>query len=164
MTLVFTDIVDSTAIAERIGDQGWVALIERHESDIRQTTARNNGNVVKMLGDGSMLAFASSRGAVRAALDIREATKREDYAVRIGLHAGEVVQREGDLLGITVNKAARVASVARAGQILASAVVAELVGGMEGVDLGRPETVTLKGLSGTHGLVPIEASPQGAQG
>lgn len=158
MTLVFTDIVDSTILAERIGDSGWVALAKDHESDIRRITARHRGTVVKMLGDGSMLAFDSARAAVRAAVDIQAATG-DDYAVRVGIHAGEVVRSEGDLLGITVNKAARVASIAGGGQVLISSLVAELVGSMTGLNFGQPETVTLKGLSGTHIVVAVE--PEG---
>jgi class 3 adenylate cyclase len=159
MTLMFTDIVGSTVLAEHIGDDEWVALIKHHESDIRRITARHRGTVVKMLGDGSMLAFNSSRAAARAALDVQKATLGQDYQVRIGLHAGEVVRREGDLLGLTVNKAARVASVAGAGQILVSALVAELVGEIDELRFGPQETFTLKGLSGTHNLVPVEPAP-----
>ena len=134
-----------------------MALVKEHESDIRRITAKHGGTVVKMLGDGSMLSFSSARGAARAAIDLQAITGGRGYAVRIGIHAGEVVRREGDLLGITVNKAARVASVAGAGQVLVSSLVAELVGPIEGVEFGQPETVTLKGLSGTHTLLPIEA-------
>lgn len=158
LTLMFTDIVDSTALAEEIGDDGWLALIDSHESAIRRLTRKHGGIVVKMLGDGSMLAFNSSRGAVRAALDIQRSTHEESYEVRIGLHAGEVVRREGDFQGITVNKAARVASAAGAGQILASAIVAQLVGEIEGIRFEPAGTFTLKGLSGTHELVHLESS------
>ena len=155
-TLVFTDIVDSTLLAERVGDEGWVALVKDHEADIRRLTARHHGEVVKMLGDGSMLAFDSARAAVRAALDIRNATG-DDFAVRIGVHVGEVVHSEGDLLGVTVNKAARVASIADGGQVLVSSLVAEMVGSMDGLAFGPPEMVTLKGLSGTHAVHSLEA-------
>jgi class 3 adenylate cyclase len=155
MTLVFTDIVDSTILAERLGDEGWLTLVKNHESDIRRYTTAHGGTVVKMLGDGSMLAFDSARAAVRAALEIQEAAAAEQYAVRIGIHAGDVVRREGDLFGLTVNKAARIASVAEAGQVLASTLVVELLGTADGLALGQPETVALKGLSGTHELLPI---------
>jgi class 3 adenylate cyclase len=155
VTLVFTDIVDSTVIAERVGDDGWVALVKKHEADIRRITAAHTGTVVKMLGDGSMLVFSSARAAVRAALEIRDATRDQDYAVRIGIHAGEVIRQEGDLLGVTVNKAARVASIAGADQVLVSALVAELVGSVDGITFGSPDTVSLKGLSGTHSVVAI---------
>lgn len=162
VSLVFTDIVDSTVMAERVGDDGWVALVKDHESAIRRATARHGGMVVKMLGDGSMLAFSSARAAVRTALEIRDATRNKAYAVRIGIHAGEVIRREGDLLGITVNKAARVASIAEADQILVSALVAELVGFMDGITFGTPETVRLKGLMGSHTLVPLESASPGS--
>jgi class 3 adenylate cyclase len=156
LTLVFTDIVDSTVMAERMGDAGWVELIGNHESDIRRIVTKHSGTVVKMLGDGSMLSFGSARAATRAALEIHEVTADLDYAIRIGIHSGEVTRQEGDLLGVTVNKTARIASIAQAGQILVSAVVAELVGPVDGLDFGPPETVTLKGLSGTHILMAIE--------
>lgn len=162
VSLVFTDIVDSTVMAERAGDDGWVALVKDHESAIRRATARHGGMVVKMLGDGSMLAFSSARAAVRTALEIRDATRNEAYAVRIGIHAGEVIRREGDLLGITVNKAARVASIAGADQILVSALVAELVGPIEGVTFGAPATVKLKGLAGSHTVVSLESVSPGS--
>ncbi len=158
MTLVFTDIVDSTVLAEEMGDEGWIELVKSHESDIRRITARHGGTVVKMLGDGSMLAFNSARAAVRAAIAIQQSTHGGGFSVRIGVHAGEVIQSEGDLLGITVNKAARVASIAQGGQILASALVPELVGAANDVTFGPGVTVTLKGLSGTHDLVSIETA------
>jgi adenylate cyclase len=156
LTLVFTDIVDSTVMAERMGDAGWVDLIGNHESDIRRIVAKHGGTVVKMLGDGSMLSFSSARAATRAALELHEVTADLDYAVRIGIHAGEVTRQEGDLLGVTVNKAARIASIAQTGQTLVSAIVAELVGSVDDLGFGPPETVTLKGLSGTHTLMAIE--------
>lgn len=158
MTLVFTDIVDSTILAEQVGDEEWLTLVKNHEADIRRSTRAHGGTVVKMLGDGSMLAFNSARAAVRAALEIQKAAAAEKYAVRIGIHAGEVVRKAGDLFGITVNKAARIASVAGAGQILASALVVELFGATDGLALSQPATVTLKGLSGTHELVAIAST------
>ena len=98
-------------------------------------------------------------GKARAALDI-EAASRHDYTIRVGIHAGEVFRSEGDLLGITVNKAARIASAAEGGQILASSLVTELVGPMTDVAYGTPERITLKGLSGTHTVVAIEPHPR----
>jgi adenylate cyclase len=71
MTLVFTDIVDSTRLAESLGDTEWVQLIKAHEETIRRLTGATGGKVVKFLGDGSMLAFDSARTAIRAAADIQ---------------------------------------------------------------------------------------------
>ena len=160
MTLVFTDIVGSTALAEKMGDDRWVALMESHESDILEAIAIHGGTLVKMLGDGSMLSFASARAAVRSAMAIQQAVAKADYQVRIGIHSGEVVRTERDLLGTTANKAARVASVAVGGQILVTDLVAELVGNLDDVEFGPAEKVSLKGLSGTHTLVPIEPAYQ----
>ena len=110
---------------------------------------------MKFLGDGSMLAFESARAAVRSAIRIQKETEAAPFAVRIGIHSGEVMRTENDLLGLTVNKAARVASAAAEGQIMISSTTCDLVGSMEGATTGEPMTVTLKGISGTHHIVPV---------
>jgi class 3 adenylate cyclase len=156
MTLVFTDIVDSTGLAERLGDTVWAELINRHETTIRQVTSAQGGTVVKLLGDGSMLAFESARAAVRAAVDIQRASEHADFGVRIGVHTGEVIRTAGDLLGLTVNKAARVAAAAESGTVMISSTTRDLVGPVDGVRLGEPRIVALKGLSDTHQIIPIE--------
>lgn len=156
MTLVFTDIVDSTALAQSVGDGPWAGIIGRHEEDIQRITAAAGGTVVKFLGDGSMLAFDSARAAVRAAIDIEKATIGGSVAVRIGIHTGEVIRTNTDLYGVTVNKAARVAAVAGAGEIMASSTTRDLIGAMEGVHLGESRLVALKGLPDTHQVFPIE--------
>ena len=84
-------------------------------ADLRDITTAQGGTVVKLLGDGSMLAFTSARAALRAAVEIQQSTVQTPFAVRIGIHTGEVIRTENDLFGLTVNKAARVASVADAG-------------------------------------------------
>jgi adenylate cyclase len=156
MTLVFTDIVDSTGLAEALGDTAWAELINRHESTIRQVTASQGGTVVKLLGDGSMLAFESARAAVRAAVDIQRASDRAQFGVRIGVHTGEVIRTADDLLGLTVNKAARVAAAADSGSIMISSTTRDLVGSLDGIRMGEPKIVALKGLSHTHQIIPIE--------
>ena len=156
MTLVFTDIVDSTIFAETVGDIAWADVIGAHEATIRRITAEHGGTVVKFLGDGSMLAFESARAAVRAAVDIQRASAEDEYAVRIGIHTGEVMRTADDLFGITVNKAARVAAVAGSGEIMASSTTRDLVGAIDGIRVGEPRVVALKGLSDTHQIVPLE--------
>lgn len=155
MTLVFTDVVDSTPLAESLGDDTWTALVAQHEATIGQVTAAHGGLVVKFLGDGSMLAFESARAAVRAAIEIQKATLDAPFAVRIGVHTGEVQRREDDLFGLTVNKAARIAAASSAGQITISSTTRDLVGSMDGVTMGEVRTVALKGLSDTHQIVPL---------
>ncbi len=155
LTLVFTDIVDSTSLAESHGDAAWARLMAEHESLLGSATAANGGNVVKFLGDGSMLAFESARAAVRAAVDIQRAVMGGPFSVRIGVHTGEVQRTGTDFLGLTVNKAARVASATGGGQIMISTTTKDLIGSMDGLDTGEPQTVALKGMSGTHQILPV---------
>lgn len=157
MTLVFTDIVDSTVIAEQQGDAQWSQMVSAHEATIRDITGATGGSVVKMLGDGSMLAFESARSAVRAAIQLQEAASAEPFEMRIGIHTGEVMRTQTDLLGITVNKAARIASATDGGAISISATTHDLIGTMSDVEFGEQRTVALKGLSGTHQLVAVAA-------
>ena len=156
MTLVFTDIVDSTALAESIGDTAWAETVGGHETSIRSLTAGHGGTVIKFLGDGSMLAFESARAAVRAAVDIQRATVDGPFAIRIGIHTGETIRTADDVLGLTVNKAARIASAAGAGQILVSSTTRDMVGSLDGVQIGEPQIVSLKGFSDTQQIVPLE--------
>ena len=155
MTLVFTDIVDSTLLAESFGDSEWAVHIASHEATIRRLTNLERGTVVKMLGDGSMLAFQSARAAVRAALAIQQSTKASPFKVRVGIHTGEVIQTGGDLLGITVNKAARIATTAGPNEILASSTTSDMVGSLEGIEIEDHGLIALKGLSGRHQVVAI---------
>jgi adenylate cyclase len=154
MTLLFTDIVDSTHISEEMGDVAWSDVIRSHLGKSRKIVEEHGGSVVKTLGDGGMYAFPSGSLALKAAIRIQQATADptgEHFKVRIGVHTGDVVQSDGDYLGMTVNKAARVAAAAESSQILVSSTTVGLVGGTE-FDFGEPITVELKGLAGTHEL------------
>lgn len=155
-TLVFTDIVDSTVLAQSVGDIPWAEMIGAHERTIRRITDAQGGTVVKFLGDGSMLAFESARAAIRAAVEIQRACAAEPFSVRIGIHTGEVIRTADDLLGLTVNKAARVAAAAADGGIMVSSTTRDMVGQMDGVRIGEPKIVMLRGLSDAHQLSPIE--------
>ena len=158
MTLVFTDIVDSTLLTEQIGDATWTDLMRRHGDAIGAITDENGGRVVKLLGDGSMLAFESARAAVRAAVGIQKSVADEPYSVRIGIHTGEIIRTGDDLLGLTVNKAARVASAAGANQIMVSSTTLGVMGTVAGVTAGETRIVTLKGISDAHQVTSLEWS------
>lgn len=155
-TLVFTDIVDSTVLAQSVGDVAWAKLIGSHERTIGRIAGSHGGTVVKFLGDGSMLVFESARAAIRAAVDLQRSCDAEPYAIRIGIHTGEVIRTANDLLGLTVNKAARVASAATGGGIMVSSTTRDLVGQMEGVRIGEPKIVRLKGIADAHQIAPVE--------
>lgn len=155
VTLVFTDVVDSTVLAARIGDAEWFSLMARYEKEIREITERHTGRAVKTLGDGSMLAFSSARDAVEASIDIQSAFGGDEFALRVGIHSGHALRTEDDLLGLTVNKAARITAAAEGGSILASSTVKDLVGSMTGVKFGPFKNLTLKGLEGSQPVYEI---------
>lgn len=155
MTLVFTDIVDSTVLAQSVGDVAWAEMIGLHETTIRRIASAEGGTVVKFLGDGAMLAFASARAAIRAAIEIQRACAPEPFAVRIGIHTGEVIHTADDVLGLTVNMAARVAAAADGGDIMVSSTTRDLAGSVDEVRTGEPKIVVLKGLPDVHQIFPI---------
>ncbi len=151
-TIVFTDIVDSTALSATMKDAAWSALLDQHFEMLDDIVRGEGGTVVKTLGDGGMFVFASAGAALRAAASIqRLATEDGRLPVRIGMHSGDVVTHEDDVVGLTVAKAARVASAAGPGTILVSATTVGMVNGHE-FDFAPPKAAELKGISGTHHL------------
>jgi adenylate cyclase len=157
VTVMFTDIEDSTVLSQGAGDQKWTQTVEDHFAIVDQIVKRHRGNVVKRLGDGTMIVFGSARAAMDAAIEIQSAVSRTELNVRIGIHTGDSLRRDGDYYGVAVNKAARIAGIAAGGEIVVSAVTAELSGG-QGVDFGPSRTVSLKGLGGTHDILTVEGA------
>jgi class 3 adenylate cyclase len=183
VTIMFSDIEGSTAMADRLGDKRFMEVLREHNSIIRKQIKSHGGFEVKSEGDGFMVAFQSARKAVECAIAIQEALDARDgtvgapleegggaggaapgagsgvepVRVRIGLHAGEVIKEGEDFFGRNVIMAARVASQACGGEILVSSVLKAL---MEGSDVpwGASRTVELKGLSGEHEIWPVQWS------
>jgi class 3 adenylate cyclase len=156
-TLLFTDVVGSTAVSQSMGDKGWSELITAHFESARRIVEGESGTVVKTLGDGGMYVFSSGASALTAAIRIQTAVSESDtvdLTLRMGVHTGDVVQGDGDYLGLTVNKAARVAAAARGEQILVSSATFDMVDTTE-FEFGKPITVELKGIGGTHLLRPL---------
>ena len=150
-TVLFTDIVESTALTQRLGDEAAMTLLDVHDSAVRDALRAHGGREVKHTGDGIMACFLSSAGAVRCAARIQRAlAERVPVAadvivrVRIGAAAGEPVENHDDLFGATVQLAARLCSHAQPEQSLVSNAVAELClgKGLAFRDLGE---VSLKG-------------------
>ena len=150
-TVLFTDIVGSTTVTQRVGDDAAMALLQVHDMIVRDALAGSGGREVKHTGDGIMASFVSATGAVRCATRIQRALAQHErehrdnpIKVRIGAAAGEPVERQHDLFGSTVQLAARLCSHAEPEQILVSNVVAELCIGksLPFKDLGE---VLLKG-------------------
>jgi class 3 adenylate cyclase/ketosteroid isomerase-like protein len=156
-TILFTDVVDSTSLSQSMGDLRWSELITAHFKTVRKIVEDQGGSVVKTLGDGGMFVFPSGTSALVAAIRAQRAvTASADDGLRIraGVHTGDVVQDHNDYIGLTVNKAARVAAAAQGDQILASSTTADIVNTSE-IEFGDPITVELKGIDGTHTLRPV---------
>lgn len=128
---MFTDLVGSTALAERLGDAAWSALIDRYRRTARAVVAPHGGRVIGTQGDGLLLRFDSPAQALHAAgeLQRRFARERADGSalppVRVGVHAGEAIAVGGDVLGQMVNVAARIAEAAAPDEVLVSEPVAD---------------------------------------
>jgi adenylate cyclase len=155
-TIVFTDIVGSTVLSESMGDVAWAGLVTSHFETLRRIAEEQGGSLVKTLGDGAMLAFPTAASGLNAAIEVQRTVASavaDGLSVRIGVHTGDVMPGD-DYLGLMVNKAARVAAAAAGGQILASTSTAGMVNPTR-FDFGDPMTVELKGLSGTHQVVPL---------
>lgn len=159
LTIVFSDIEQSTRRTEELGDAAWLRLLGLHNSVVRRQVERHGGHEVKAQGDGFMLAFPSARAAVLFAIDVQrtlDAHGRSQPAdllrVRIGLHTGEAMMEDGDLFGHSVVLAARIAGQARGGEILVSSLVREIVESRGDLVFGPTREAELKGLAGAHRL------------
>ncbi len=157
VAILFSDIEESTALNERIGDRAWVRLIDRHDKMVSRHVKRHGGYVVKSQGDGFMIAFAQPGEAVRCSVDLQgELRKRTNgIRVRIGIHTGKSVRRGDDLFGRNVAMAARVAGQAEGGEVLVSEPVRAAVGESDGIGFDEGRDVELKGFSGTHRLYAV---------
>jgi class 3 adenylate cyclase len=161
VTIMFSDIEGSTALADRLGDARFMDVLREHNAIIRDQVKAHSGFEVKSEGDGFMVAFQSAAkaldcaAAIQTALAKRNETADECVQVRTGLHAGEVIKEGDDFFGRNVIMAARVASQANGGEILVSGVLKGLLSGSD-ISWGESRTVALKGLSGEHEIWAVE--------
>ena len=144
-TVLFTDIVDSTARAAEMGDAEWRALLGRHDRALREVVEGGRGRVVQSTGDGVLATFDGPARAVEAARRFRESCRAAGLEIRAGLHVGEVETRGDDVGGIAVHIAGRVQGLAEPGEILVTRTVKDLTygAGLEFEDRGTRE---LKGV------------------
>jgi class 3 adenylate cyclase len=167
ITIVFSDIEDSTAQAVEVGDTAWMEILDLHNAIVRRHVSRFRGTEVKAQGDGFMLTFGSARAALEAMIQTQralDAWARSQPAravrVRVGAHTGEVIRGDdGDLYGKHVVIAARVAAAARGGEILVSSLVREIVEARGDLAFGDARSVPLKGLQGLWTLHPVRWQP-----
>ncbi len=163
VTILFSDIEDSTLMTERLGDERWLEVLRAHNSLFRRRLREHGGFEVKSQGDGFMLAFREPERALACAVDIQrdlEAAQVEDderVRVRMGLHTGQAIREEGDIFGRSVILAARIAAQARGGEILVSAPLREAADGSgNGFAFDDGRELELKGLAGRHRVFRTE--------
>jgi len=165
VTIMFSDIEDSTVLTERLGDQAWLELLRKHNALIRKELRTYDGFEVKTIGDAFMVTFQSAKKGLDCAIAIQKAfvahnaAEGEHVKVRIGLHAGEVIKDNDDFYGKNVILASRVAGKAVGGEILVSSLLRQLVESSVGAStFGEPRDVELKGLSGMHTVFAVASA------
>ncbi len=153
-TVLFSDIVGSTAHAAALGDQAWRQVLDRHDSIARSAVAACSGRLVKRTGDGILATFDAPAHGLECAKALRGALAHAELAIRAGVHSGEVELREDDVAGIGVNIAARVAAMAGTSEVLVSRTVRDLVAGGDYAFTSRGSHV-LKGVPGRWELLAV---------
>lgn len=154
-TLLFTDIVSSTATAERVGDRSWTTMLSAHHEAVRHLLETHHGTEVDTAGDGFLATFATPARAITCALAISRAARDLGLDVRAGIHTGEVERSpRGELRGLAVHTAARVMALAGAGQVLVSSTTRELAAGSD-VTFTDRGTRRLRGISGARRLYEV---------
>jgi class 3 adenylate cyclase len=135
VTILFTDVEESTLLTQRLGDAKARDVLRAHERMVREALKAHSGSEIKAMGDGFMASFSSATRALECAIAMQRAfaehseTAEEPIRVRVGLNAGEPIAEEEDLFGTAVILAARIAAKAEGGEILAANVVRELAAG-----------------------------------
>ena len=154
-TVLFTDIVESTAKAVELGDRHWRELLERHHMLVRRELLRFRGREIDTSGDGFFATFDGPARAIRCACAIADGMRELGLSIRAGLHTGECEVADGKVAGIAVHTGARVAAQADADEVLVSNTVKDLVAGsgIEFMDRGVHE---LKGIPGEWRLFAVD--------
>jgi class 3 adenylate cyclase len=148
-TVLFSDIVGSTQILERLGDHAWANVLREHNERIRAAIDRLRGREMASTGDGFLALFDGAAKAVRAGALMDPAVAELGIRVRVGLHTTEVEIVGGQPRGVGVHTAARVAALAGSGEVLVTATTRDLLDG-SGFSLEPRGEYELKGLSGTR--------------
>jgi class 3 adenylate cyclase len=156
VTLLFTDIVDSTGTARRVGDQRWTELLASHDQRLSDVVEQYRGRIVKHTGDGLLAIFDGAARALRCAATCRRAAADVGLTIRSAVHTGEVEVAGEEIRGIAVHEAARILEMAGAGEVILSSVTASLVddSSFEFEDRGEHE---LRGLDNPRRLFELAA-------
>jgi class 3 adenylate cyclase len=155
-TVLFTDIVDSTATLQRLGDAAWRERLHEHDTRLRDTLNRFRGREVATTGDGFLAVFDGATRAVRCGLAMTGAARAMDLPIRVGIHTGEIEPVGRDVRGVAVHAAARVMSLAGPDEVVISSTTKDLLEG-SGIELEDAGSHDLKGLSGRRQVYRVVA-------
>jgi class 3 adenylate cyclase len=154
VTLLFTDIVGSTATLERVGDQAWHELLVAHNAAMREQIGHYRGREVDTSGDGFLAMFDGPARAVRCGLAMAKAAQGLGLHIRVGCHTGDVMLVAGNARGVAVHMAARVMALANADEVLVSSTTRDLLAGSD-FALEHAGTFELKGLTGARDVFRV---------
>jgi class 3 adenylate cyclase len=155
LAVLFTDIVGSTQLATQLGDERWTRLLDAWDQAAQHAVETAGGNWIKSTGDGALATFASPDAALECAIELQQASQRLGHEVRTGVHAGQCEPRgHGDIGGIAVHVAARIADRADGGKVLTSGTVHDLVMGSDWTFAARGEH-ELAGVTGSWTLYEL---------
>lgn len=159
-SVMFSDIVNSTALANAMGDALWVVTVRHHLAFVEKLVTDAGGQLIKSLGDGTMSTFSSARVALEVAQKIQrenaKSTREPPLQLRVGIHSGDLIQTKDDFFGSVVNKAARVASVASPGEIRVSEATSLMAGSDLDFSYVDPVETELRGFQGSHMLFRLD--------
>lgn len=160
-TILFTDIVDSTAMLSRVGDAAWRRLLLQHNQVMRVQLDRYRGREVGTTGDGFLALFDGAARGVRCARAMIDAVGILDIPIRAGLHTGEVAIAGGQARGLAVHAASRVSALAGTGEVLVSSTTRDLLDGSDLSFVSRGDH-ELKGLAGARTIYALESPSSSA--
>lgn len=158
-TVLFTDLVGSTELLAEIGDTSYREIRAAHEREVRHAVDMAGGELVTVMGDGTLSVFLGPTAAIRCAEAIREAANEDGLALRCGVHTGELERDGSNVTGLAVHIGARVSGAGRPGEIVVSRTVRDLTAG-SGLQLTSRGETELKGVPGTWELFTLSGSKE----
>jgi adenylate cyclase len=156
LTMLFGDIEGSTALAERLGDAAWLEVLRTHRATVASVVAAAGAGDLRTWGDGFLAVFPSVDAGLEGATRLHRELRRGPLPVRLGLHAGIVHRQDGDVVGLDVHVAARVAAQARGGELLLSSTVRPAAARRPDLAVGPPRAAVLPGLAEPRDLYAVD--------
>jgi class 3 adenylate cyclase len=161
-TILFTDIVESTARASNAGDASWKRIVAMHDDVVRSVLPEFGGREVETAGDSFLVAFDNVGSAIRCGLALVPALGAIELPIRVGIHSGEVVMSGNQVRGLAVHAAARIVDEARPDEVLVSGTTRDLAEGATGLTFESRGRFRLKGLTREHELFSVRSAATGS--